>query len=90
MKNKIFVFAYNEDSGPHPKYRGYFDGESFVPKTGFCQSIDELINYDFIELYGMDGLLSHTPKRYCSNVLELMKRTFAREYGEVQQGSLLD
>ncbi|MDE3837914.1 hypothetical protein C0966_00635 [Bacillus methanolicus] len=90
MEDRILVFAYNEDSGPHPKYRGYFDGENFVPKIGFCQSLTELSDYDYIELYGMDGMISHTPKRYCSDVLGLMKRAFAREYGEIQQGSLFD
>lgn len=75
---RIFIFA---ESRGRKEYRGYFDGETFHPKLGFCRSLEELSTYDVIEIYGMDGLLCHSPKRFCSNPLMLMQREFEKEYG---------
>lgn len=87
---RIFVFAYNQDSSPHPKYRGHFNGNEFIPKIGSCNSIKELYQYDYIELFGMDGMICHVPNRFCSDVLAIMQRAFSKEYGEMEQFTLFD
>lgn len=79
---RIFVFAFNRNG--NKEYRGYFDGENFCPKLGFCKSLEHLTEFDFIELYGMNGLLCATPTRLCSDIAGLMQTKFQKEFGERQ------
>ncbi len=90
MEQRLFVFAYNVENSIHPKYRGYFNGEQFIPKLGFCQSIKELQEYDYMELYGMDGMIVHSPKKFNRDIQKEFREVFVKEYGEIQQTSLFD
>ncbi|MEK0286509.1 hypothetical protein [Caldifermentibacillus hisashii] len=81
---RIFVFAGNYGDGK--EYRGYFDGENFCPKLGFCKSLEHLTEFDFVELYGMDGLLCATPTSLCSDIAGLMRSQFQKEFGESKRG----
>ncbi|WP_428909437.1 hypothetical protein [Niallia sp. Krafla_26] len=78
---RIFIFAGSQNRSK--EYRGYFDGNTFHPKLGFCHSLDELYQFDYVEFYGMDGLLCYSPKRFHSDLLRLMNHEFIREYGEM-------
>lgn len=84
LEERIFVFAFNQDDRPLPRYVGHFNGDRFIPKLGFCHSLDELYKYDYIELYGMDGMVEHLPKRFYGNLINRMESAFVREYGEQQ------
>ncbi|WP_029265727.1 hypothetical protein [Virgibacillus alimentarius] len=94
MENRIFVFAFNKNDtinnckSPSVLYRGYFDGENFNPKPGFCSSIDDLYEYDFVQLFGDDGDKCHIPKRYYGDLLKKMHQSFVEVFGEEQQQKL--
>ena len=80
---RIYVFAWNkEDKLSFMPYKGHFDGENFHPKLGFMESIEELKEFDYVELFGPNGMLSHSPNSFNGNILEKMKSTYIGQYGE--------
>ncbi|MFD1206659.1 hypothetical protein ACFQ38_16300 [Sporosarcina contaminans] len=90
-QEKLLVFAFNRSSdsfiSPDSCYRGYFDGEKFIPrKIGYCESIDELYEYDFVQLFGNDGAQMHIPKSQYQyqDLLESMKRSYLQVFGKGQ------
>lgn len=90
MGNRIFIFAFNKDDKPSPwgSYRGCFDGVEFVPKLGFCSSIDELYEYEYVQLFGENGCLVHSPKKFNKDLKGKMKRVYVEEFGEIEQINL--
>ena len=90
MENRLFVFAYNENDKCNPSvcYKGHFDGEQFIPKPGFCSGIKDLYEYDYVQLFGGDGSLLHSPKKFNKNLEKEMRRVFIKSFGEVEQVKL--
>ena len=85
--NRIFIFAFNENdkSNPSIAYKGHFDGQEFIPKTGFCNSIDDLYEYDYVQIFGDDGMKIHSPKKFNDDLIKDMKKVFADVYGYEEQ-----
>ena len=67
---------------------GNYDGNEFIPKLGFCSGIHDLYEYDYIEIYTVEGMTSHTPKRFFRNLEEKLKEEYIRIFGMTKQGSL--
>ena len=88
--NRISVFAYNENDKTSPSiaYKGYFDGQEFIPKLGYCNSLEELHEYDYVQLFGDNGCQQHSPKRFNKDLLKSMKRAYAKVYGYEDQMEL--
>jgi hypothetical protein len=67
MQDRILVFAFNEDSrvSPDSNLRGYFDGDKFIPREhGFCDSIQDLYQFEYVQFFGCLGYKLHVPKEY--------------------------
>lgn len=67
---------------------GHFDGQEFIAKIGHCNSIEELYEYDYIQIYQLENLTRHIPKQFFGNLLEKMKEEYQRVFGEVEQMTL--
>ncbi|SHH75069.1 hypothetical protein [Virgibacillus chiguensis] len=87
---KIYVFAFNEDGKQAPSfsYRGYYDGDKFIPKMGYCSDINDLYHYDYVQMFGVDGLKQHIPKRFHGDLSKRMHCAYIDEFGEENQMSL--
>ncbi|MBG9692537.1 hypothetical protein ABD91_17215 [Lysinibacillus sphaericus] len=89
QQDKILVFAFNHSGdrviSPDSCYRGYFDGQDFIPrKIGYCESIEELYEYDYVQLFGDNGAQSHIPKREYRDLLESMQQSYLEVFGKGQ------
>ncbi|WP_368900583.1 hypothetical protein [Oceanobacillus oncorhynchi] len=88
MENRLFIFAYNKGETIN-FYKGHYDGAKFVPKKGFCESIDDLYEFDYVQFYADDGLRMHIGNKISKSDLEnKMKSEFIRHYGEIEQAEL--
>jgi hypothetical protein len=92
QQDRILVFSFNRSVNkfisPNPDscFRGYFDGHDFIPsKIGYCESIDELYEYDYVQLFGVNGEQTSIPKREYNDLLDSMKRSYLEVYGKVQE-----
>ena len=65
--------------------RGHYDGNEFIPKLGYCNSIDELYEYDRLEIYTVEGMTCSMPKKFYNNLEEDFKREYIRILGEIEQ-----
>jgi len=65
--------------------RGHYDGREFIPVIGFCNSIDELYEYDYIEIFTVEGLTKHIPKRFFGDLETKFKREYTRQFGESEK-----
>lgn len=90
MKNRLFIFAFNREDrcSPYTAYKGHFDGKNFIPKPGFCNSINELYDYDVVQIFGNDGCLTHSPKKFNGDLLKEMRNKYVYIYGKTEQGML--
>ena len=61
MEKRILIHAFNKGEVVN-FYKGYYNEIEFVSKLGFCGSIDELYNYNYVQFYGNDGLIAHILK----------------------------
>jgi len=89
--NQLMIFAYNENDKPNPAiaHKGFFDGREFIPRLGFCSSVDELYDYDYIQIFADDGCRVHSPKKYYNDDLQVkMRKVFVDAYGEFEQSTL--
>ncbi|MEK5331998.1 hypothetical protein [Lysinibacillus sp. FSL W8-0992] len=89
LQERIFIFAFNRSSegyiSPDSCYRGYFDGQDFIPrKIGYCESIEELYEYDYVQFFGDNGAQMHIPKREYRDLLESMKSSYLEVFGKEQ------
>lgn len=86
MGERIFVFAFNKGTNdPDACYRGYFDGQQFIPrKIGYCDSLEELYEYDYVQLFGDNGAQKHIPKTYNRDLFEEMKDSYLKVFGKEQ------
>lgn len=88
----VLVFAFDKDKKANPgiHLKGYFDGNKFIAKPGCWNSLEELYNYDYVQLFGRTGMVRHIPKKYQKNLLEEMKCVHANEFGTDEQLSFLN
>lgn len=89
LQEKILVFAFNRTSdkfvSPDSCYRGYFDGQDFIPrKIGYCESLEELYEYDYVQFFGDNGAQMHIPKPDYKDLLESMKWSYLQVFGKGQ------
>ncbi|WP_164219345.1 hypothetical protein [Virgibacillus sp. YIM 98842] len=88
MENRLFIHAYNKGENIN-FYKGYYNGTEFVPKIGSCKSIDELLQLDYVQFYGDDGLTLHIGhKMHKKNLEDKMKREYIKTFGDVEQTKL--
>ena len=78
----IFTITKGEE-GMH--LRGHYDGNEFIPNLGYCSSIDELYEYDRLEIYTVEGMTCSMPKKFYNNLEEDFKREYIRILGEIEQ-----
>ena len=88
--NQLMIFAYNENDKPNPAiaHKGFYDGQEFIPRLGFCSSINELYDYDYVQIFGDDGCQIHSPKKFNNDLPAKMRSIYVDLYGEFEQSTL--
>lgn len=89
--SKLLIFAYNmgEKENPMLSHKGWFDGSEFIPLQGSqCHSIDDLKKYDYVQIFAVDGLKHHIPKRFNKNLSSKMRNAYVATYGDMEQMDL--
>lgn len=88
MENRLQVFAYNKGETVN-FYKGHHNGLEFVPKFGFCESVGELKQFDYVQFYANDGLTMHIGHKMSKvNIEDKMRNEFIRVFGKVEQKKL--
>ncbi len=68
------------------KCLGTYNGVEFKSSE---YKIEELEEFDYLHIFIDGEMKAHCPKRFNKNILEKLRKTYTREFGEVIQIGLL-